>query len=146
MTDDQVQTYFPPVPGGLVDTARKRAAAEQEQAAQVSETGPGKVPPVTVKIREPDLFAAKTMAVAAGASAQAMPADPNRKRGVLHLVTASASLVVARDRSGADTGTGYTLQSADPPLELGHTREVWVSNPGGDLVQVSVLTESYETE
>lgn len=148
MSDEQEtqfdpEQYYPPVAGGMVDTARKQRAAAQAPADAAAKT---KMTPVTVKIREPDLFAAKTMTIAAGASAQAMPADPNRKRGVLNLLTASAAVTVARDRSGADTGTGYTMQSGNPPLEFGHTREVWLSNPGDATVQVSVMTESYESE
>lgn len=141
------ELHFPPKPGGLVDTARRQAeASANAQAAAAPVPTVRKVPPVTVKVREPDLFAAKTMNIAAGASALAMPADPNRKHGALNLLTASASVIVARDRSGADTGTGYTMQSGNPPLELGHSREVWLHNPGDAAVQVSVLTESYESE
>lgn len=137
------ELHFPPTPGGLVDTARRQAAATR---APEPDAGPLKVAPVTVKVRAADLFAAKTMTVGAGMSAQAMPADPNRKRGVLSLLTASAKVVVARDRASADTGTGYTVQSGDSALELGHTREAWLFNPGAAAVQVSVLTESYESE
>jgi hypothetical protein len=143
---EDAEAYFPPVPGGRVDTARKQAAARHDQAAAVPEAAPRKARPITVKVREPDMFGTKTITLAAGAISQAIPADPNRKRGMLNLITASASVVVARDRAGADTGTGYTLVSANPPLEIGHTREVWLSNPGGSAVQVSVLTESYSQE
>lgn len=138
------EQYFPPKPGGAVDTARKQAAAAQAAVPDVYV--PVKVPPVTVRLREPDLFAAKTVTVTAGASALAMPADPDRKRGVLNLVTASAQVTVARDRASADNGTGYVMESANPPLELGHRREVWLHNSGSSSVQVSVLTESYERE
>lgn len=140
------ERYFPPVAGGQVDTARKQKAAHAAQAASVPAPAKPKPKAITVKVREPDLFGAKTITLAAGQSTQAMPADVNRKRGVINLLTDSVKVLVARDRSAADTGTGYTLVSGQPPLELGHRREVWLNNPGSAAIQVSVLTESYETE
>lgn len=140
------ERYFPPVAGGQVDTVRKQEAAHTAQATSLLPAPKAKPKPITVKIREPDMFGAKTITLVAGQSAQAMPADPNRKRGVLNLLTDSAKVLVARDRSAADTGTGYVMVSGNPPLELGHRREVWLNNPGTSTIQVSVLTESYEKE
>lgn len=140
------EQYFPPRPGGLVDTARKQAAAAAAQAAVPEVYVPVKVPPVTVKNQGPGLFAPKTVTVAAGGSAMAMPADPHRTLGILNLTSASGSVVIARDRASADTGTGFTLLAGQAMVPLTHTREVWLHNPGTGTVQVSVLTESYESE
>lgn len=141
---------FQPRPGGLVATARKQRAAQETAAAQQAEHDaaprPRKTRPVTVKIRQPNLFGAKTMVIAAGASAMAMPADPNRKRGMLNLITSSATVLIARDRSSADSGTGFILQSGQPCMPIEHTREVWLNNPGGSAIQVSVFTESYDKD
>jgi len=148
---DNPEDLYPPRPGGLVDTARKTKAAQEsaarDQAEKDAAAKPRKTKPVTVKIRQPNLFGAKTINLAEGQSTMAMPADPNRKRGKLNLLTASASVLIARDRSSADMGSGYTLMSGQPPEEFEHTREVWVNNPSNSTsIQVSVYTESYDQE
>ena len=141
---------FQPRPGGLVEAARKQRAAQESAAAQKAEQDaaprPRKAHTVTVKIRQPNLFGAKTMTIAAGASAMAMPANPNRKRGKINLITSSATVLIARDRSSADSGTGYILQSGQPPETFEHTREVYLNNPGASAIQVSVFTESYDQD
>jgi len=141
---------FQPRPGGLVDTARKQRArqqsAAQAQAEKDAEPKPRKQRPIPVKIKQPDDWGARTITLAEGQSIQAMPADPNRKRGKVNLLTASASVLIAKDRSAADSGTGYTLQSGQPPEEFEHTREVWLNNPGASSIQVSVYTESYSRD
>lgn len=134
------EVYFPPRPGGFVDTARKQAAANQSPAAEPVTRSPR---PVTVKVPGPDLFAAKTITIAAGVSALAAPLDPDRNLIILNFISTAGSVIIARDRSGADTGTGFYLQAGQPMIPLTHTREVWLHNPGSQAVQVSVLTESY---
>lgn len=144
------EEQYPPRPGGMVDTMRKTRAAQQSaaqaQAGKEAAPRPLAVPVVTVKIRQPDLWGARTVTLAPGASVQAMPADPDRKRGKVNLLTAAAAVLIAKDRSAADSGTGYTLMSGQPPEELEHTREVWLSNPGAAAIQVSIFTESYSRE
>lgn len=139
--DFDAEELFPPRPGGMVETARRNAVS-----VTAAEITPPKVGPVTVKVNGPDMFAAKTITLAAGASALAMPADPGRAAGLVNMVSTAGQAVIARDRSAADTGTGYVLLAGQPPVPVAHTREVWLSNPGDASVQVSVLTESYSSE
>jgi len=133
----------PPVPGGLVDTARKLRARHEAQAAEAAPPPPRPNRPVVVRQQGPDNFGARTITIAAGTSVLAMPADPGRVLAIVNLVTTAAAVLIARDRAAADTGTGYLLESAAPALPLTHTREVWLNNPGGSSIQVSVLTEGY---
>ena len=152
-TTPDPETLYPPRPGGQVDAARRErarhlAAFHAQNAAQAAADAarPMKIRPVTVKTRQPDEWGARTLTLAAGTSAMAMPADPDRKRGKLNLLTAAASVLIAKDRSAADSGTGYTLMSGQPPEQLEHTREVWLSNPGAAAIQVSIYTETYSRE
>lgn len=134
----------PPVPGGLVDTARKLRARHEAAAAEAAEAPARRHGrPVVVRQQGPDNFGAKTITIAAGQSTLGMPADPGRVLAIVNLVTTASAVLIARDRASADSGTGYLLESAAPALPLTHTREVWLQNPGGSSVQVSVLTESY---
>lgn len=132
----------PPVPGGMVDTAR-RMRASHEAAARPPEVTARPHRPVVVRQQGPDNFGAKTITIGAGQSTLGMPADPGRVLAVVNLVTTSSAVLIANSRASADTGTGYLLESAAPAVPLTHTREVWLNNPGASAIQVSVMTEGY---
>jgi len=140
---------FPPRPGGLVDTARKRMAAQAAQAEQdkqaAEQVEERAVRAVKVAQVAPEVLAAQTLTIAAGGQAMILPGSPYRYRAVVSVVTAASTVILAKDSSQALGQAGFTLP-AGIVLPL-HTRaQVFAYNPGGSAVQVSVLAELYAPE
>lgn len=137
---------FPAKPGGLVDQARKRKAAEAAKAEQDAnaeqEIEERAYKAVKVALETPEVFNATSFNIAAGSYAMVLPADDFRDRAVVNLVTATATAVLAKDASNAAGQNGYTISTL-VPLEIRSRGQVWAYNPGADLIQVAVMSETY---
>lgn len=142
-----VEEVFPPRPGGMVDRHRKRRAAEEAAAAEARNAAEQIQEPsykaVKVAPESPEVFSAQAVTIAAGAAAMLLPASPYRYRAVISVNTAASTIVLAKDQSAALGQNGFTLATSTFPLPLMTRAQVWAFNPGGQAVQVSVLSESY---
>lgn len=104
MSDEQ----FPPAPGGMVDTARKAAAAQTELAT-TAETVDGPVPYSAVRVRTepPDLGTARTVTLgAANPVLRLLSQDPQRRTAVVIAIDADVYISGSRDAASAAAGTG----------------------------------------
>jgi hypothetical protein len=118
MSELSPEELFPPKPGGMVDTARKQAAAEAAQlagynAAVEGETGPSGQAYEAIRVRPqpPDTGIPRTITLSASYPvAQLLPADPQRRVAIVLAVDNDVYLTKAQgpaaDAAGAATSGG----------------------------------------
>lgn len=143
------EELFPPKPGGVVDKYRRRKAEEQAAAEEAEHEQERieqrSVKAVKVAAESPEVFSAITYTIAAGQFAAILPSSAYRFRAVVNVVTAAATVVLAKDASAALGQAGFTLATGIA-LPLYTRAQVYAFNPGGAPVQVSVLAELYAPE
>jgi hypothetical protein len=128
------EELFPPKPGGMVDTARKKAAADQDQA-EAAASAPAALPgkkPVLVRPEEPDLGTARTVTLsAANPFAQLLPRDPQRRSAVVLAVDADVWLSynqgTAEDLSGTSAAGSAFYLPAGIGIPVASRAQLWVS-------------------
>lgn len=149
------EELFPPVPGGMVDMARKRLAAEQEQLAGIEqEAGPpadGDV--VKVDVISPEVISARTFVVSTSLNPvlRVLGFDGNRKRATIMTldqpVVVSASLAGASDPQNASNAAGLPASGfvlpVNVPLVVQARGELYVAATSATATRVSVLAETY---
>jgi hypothetical protein len=148
--EQDVEELFPPKPGGLVDRHRKKVAAEkaaqkerEHEAEKIEERA---YQAVKTAQESPEIFSALTYTIAAGQYAMILPNSPYRYRATVNLVTAAASVVLAKDSGAALGGTGYIMSSGNPPMPVYARAQLWAYNNSDATIQVSVLAEIYAPE
>jgi len=155
-----VEELFPPVPGGLVDSARRDAAKRAEYAewakAQVADTDQplrGK-PAFRTELVAAPVAGAITVVVAAGGAvpfAQILGFDPNRKRAVI--ITIDEPVVISTSQAQAGTpenmvnaaglgAAGFVLPVYQQFITESAS-EVWVTATSSTATRVSAWTESF---
>lgn len=132
---------FLPVPGGMVDSARKASQATPAAAPQVEVEDQGYAA-IRVEPQSPDVFGARTMTIAPSVTMICLPHDLKRRRATIEVVTTGGTVILSQTQGNADGGVGYTL-SAGTQLVLQATGILYVNNPGGSTCQVAVLSELY---
>lgn len=144
-----IEDPYPPKPGGLVDKHRKRVAAEQaEVEGETQELERIEQPSyraVKVAPESPEVFAAITYTISAGATAPILPLNKYRYRATVMVITASGSVVLAKDNGNAISGVGFVLP-VNVPVVLFSRAQVYAFNNTQSSVQVSVMMESYAPE
>lgn len=144
-----VEELFPPRQGGLVDRARKRKADEEAKAREAENAAERieerSVKAVKVAQEMPEVFVAQVINIGAGQAQRILPSNPYRYRAVVNVVTASSTVIIAKDDAAAYGQNGFYL-AAGLNLPLNTRAQVWAYNPGDAVIQVSVLAESYSPE
>ena len=141
------EELFPPKPGGMVDTARKKAAADAGQAAAAAAlppAAPGKTP-VPVRPEEPDQGTARTVTLsAANLVAQLLPRDELRRGAVVLAIDADVWLSynqgTAEDLSGTSGAGSAFYLPAGIGIPVTSRAQLWVSpTTTAALSRVSVI-------
>jgi hypothetical protein len=136
---------FPAKPGGLVDQARKRMAAEAARAQEAENEAELVEQRAYKAVKTTEVFQAQTLTIAAGGWAPLLVDDPFRFRAVVCLLTAAATVVLAADQSNASGQHGFTL-TPGICLDIRTRGPLYAANPGGSVIQVSVMAEKYAPE
>jgi hypothetical protein len=129
------EELFPPKAGGMVDTARKRAQADQDQAAaslsgpEVEQSG---YQAVRVRPEPPDAGIARTVTLsAANPVAQLLPRDESRRSAVILAVDNdvwfSYNQGTATDLAGTSGAGSAFYLPAGIGIPVLNTAQVWVS-------------------
>lgn len=155
MADTDPEELFPPKPGGMIDTARKQAAAEQAQLAKLA--GPlgelaGAAVPGTgyeaIRVRDemPDTGTARTVTLsAANPYAQLLPRDLTRRRAIVLAVDSDVWISynegTAQDLSGTSGAGSAFYLPAGIGIPFESQAQLWVSpTTTATSSRVSVLT------
>jgi len=146
----EAEKLFPPKPGGMVTRFREEKA-QREEAARERENQDEKVEQpafksVKVTSLSPEVIATNVVQVPAGGQATILPYSPYRARATISIDTAASKVILAKDSSAALGGTGFTYQTAMPPLIVTSRAQLTGFNPGGAAIAVSVLSEMYAPE
>jgi hypothetical protein len=147
--EEIVEELFPPRPGGLVDRHRK-AQAEREAAQHERENAAEPVTEsaqkaVKVAVISPEIFIPITYTIAPGSITQILPRSVRRSRSLIQVITAAGTIVLSRDQGAALSGTGFTVLYGIP-VPLNTRAQVWAYNNTGSNVQVSVISELYDSD
>lgn len=149
---------FQPRKGGLVESARAKIQAEQEQLAghnAVQEVqAVRQVKPVATRENEPDAITAKTPIVQTGgafAVIQLLGYDKNRKRAVIvtldEPVVLANSLAQASDSRNGTNAAGLPTSGFVLPVNLEHVvfgaAAVYCAATSGTATRVSVWAETF---
>lgn len=129
-TEDE---QFPPRPGGMVDTARKTAAAPQDAADTVADdNGPVAYSAVRVRPEPPDAGTARTITLSAASPVQRLlPQDAQRRSAVILAVDSdvylSANQGAAEDAQGSTTATGVFYLPAGIAIPVNTQATLWAA-------------------
>ena len=151
------ETLFPPKPGGMVDTARKRAAAEASQLEQYNAQAGGDVIPsfqIPVQDQAADLARARTFSVATGNNnpiVELLGYDENRRNAVI--MTLDEPVVISFSQQAADdprnavnaaglSANGFVLP-VNVPLPLNTKSIIYCTALSGTATRVSVAAFSF---
>lgn len=125
MTGQSPEEMFPPKPGGMVDTARKQAQAEQSQLDALPETDPGDTgdfPAIRVRDEAAELARARTFSVSTANNnpiVELLGRDDNRRNAVI--MTLDQPVVISfsqqaaedpRNHSAGTTAVGAASQAS----------------------------------
>jgi hypothetical protein len=147
--EEKVNEAFPPKPGGLVDTFRKKAALAEARRDEIKNAAEPIEQPafkaVKVAQQQPEIFQAITYTIPAGGWAPILPASPYRSRATVLVITAAATCILAKTSGDAVSGTGFTLPVGVPYIAT--TRGmIYAGNNTSGVIQVSVSAELYAPE
>lgn len=147
---EDVEELFPPRPGGLIDRHRKKKAAEEaaeaEREHEAEQIEGRSYKAVKVAPESPEIISAVTYTIGPGQQAQILPNSPYRYRATINLVTASATVILAKDSGAALGQNGYVMASGNPPLAVYARAQLYAYNNTAANIQVSVLAEIYAPE
>jgi hypothetical protein len=148
---------FPPKPGGMVDTARKRAQAEQDQLAALNAAEPALVTgkmQVPVNDHAAELARARTFSVSTGNGnpiVELLGRDDNRRNAVIMTldepVVISFSQQAAEDPRNAVNAAGLSANGfvlpVNVPLPLNTRSVIYCTALSATATRVSVAAFSY---
>jgi hypothetical protein len=151
------EDLFPPKPGGMVDTARKRAAAEASQLQALTEAEPTPVKPrndVPVNDRAAELARARTFSVSttgANPIAELLGRDDNRRNAVVMTldepVVISFSQQAAEDPRNAVNAAGLSANGfvlpVNVPVPLNTRSVIYCTATSSTPTRVSVAAFLY---
>jgi len=100
---------------------------------------------VKVAPESPEVVSAITYTIASGGFAMILPNSPYRYRATGLVVTATSTVVLAKDSGQALGQAGFVLPSA-VPLPVYSRAQLWAYNNSASAVQVSVIAELYAPE
>lgn len=139
------ETLFPPVAGGMVDTARKRAQAEADQleALAAQPEPPGVNHPIPITDQAADLARARTFSVATGGAnpiVELLGQDLNRRSAVVMTldepVVISFSQQASEDPRNAVNAAGLSANGFVLPVN------VPVTLPTRSIIYCTALSSS----
>lgn len=147
--EEEAEHFFKPKAGGLVDRFRQEEArlraAEQEKLHIDERVEERSYKAVKVAIQSPEVLSAGTISIAAGDAVLVLPLSPYRYRCCLQVVTATQSLILAKDKGAAISANGFVLSAGY--LLYTHTRaQLWAFNDTTSIVQISFMSELYAPE
>jgi hypothetical protein len=151
LPDNLAETLFPPRPGGMVDTARKRAQAESDQLDAYNDQAGAPVAAtaytaVRVRPEAADTGVIRTITLSSQYPvARLLPADPGRRTAVIlaidNDVYVTGSQGLANDVSGSATATQVGYFPAGIGLPIDNQAEWWVAaTTTATLTRVTVIT------
>jgi hypothetical protein len=147
--EEVIEEAFPPKAGGLVDRARKRAAkeeAEKQEYLNVAErVEQASYKAVKTAQESPEGFSAITFTIPPGGNAPILPLSKYRYRATVFVITAGATVILAKDSGAAVSGVGFTLPYGFP-VPFMTRAQVYAYNNTAGIVQVSVAAEIYAPE
>jgi hypothetical protein len=130
------EELFPPVRGGMVDTARQQAMAEHQQAERaipLTREDPGEYAAIRVRDDAPDLGTARTIVLSsANPSQQLLPRDDQRRSAIIVAVDNAVwwgfNEGPVQDLTGVSSGggNGFYLPSGTC-IPILSTAPVWVA-------------------
>lgn len=154
MTEMSPEELFPPKPGGMVDTARRQQAAEQDQLARyetilAGEAGPDGHAYAAIRVRPeaPDSGTARTVTLSpAYQVARLLPADPQRRGAVVLAVDNDVYLTqsegLARDVAGGSSALQAFYLPAGIGIPIANQGQYWVAaTTAATSSRVSVLID-----
>jgi len=140
---------FHPRPGGMVERHRQqraaREAAKQEALNESERIEEHTIKTVKVTVLSPEVVSAITITIAAGQYAQILPNSPYRYRATILVVTAAATVILAKDSSAA-LGQQGALWPAGTSLSVYSRAQLYAFNNTGAPLQVSVIAEIHAPE
>jgi len=151
MTDVlDAEVLFPPKPGGMVDTARKRAQAEADQLEQYNAQAGAPVPAsdytaVRVRPEAADTGVARTVTLSPNYQvARLLAADPGRRSAVILAVDNDVYITGSQDLANGAAGGTSATQVFYLPAGIGipfdNQGEYWVAaTTSATSSRVSVL-------
>lgn len=133
-----VEELFPPKPGGMVDTARKKAQADADQLQAYNDSQAGApveasaYTAVRVRPESADTGVVRTITLSSAYPvARLLPADPGRRSAVIlaidNDVYVTGSQGLANDVSGSATATQVGYFPAGIGLPIDNQAEWWVA-------------------
>ena len=151
----ELDEQFPPRPGGMVDSARKAAAAAQAVPAAEAEFDGSTYDPVRVQLRVPEIASASTIVIATAAgyhSVQRLVGEDGQ-RGRAVVMTLDEPVIVCFSRVAADDprnavnaaglpAGGFVLP-VNVPLPLETAAEIWVAATSATPTRVSFIRQSF---
>jgi hypothetical protein len=156
MTDMSPEELFPPVAGGMVDTARKQRAAGQEQLAALPEPDALPVLKIAVPVRQQaaELARARTFSVSTANNnpiAELLGRDDNRRNAVIitldEPVVISFSQQAAEDPRNAANAAGLSANGGvlpvGVPLPVDYRGVIYCTATSSTATRVSVWAFSY---
>lgn len=151
-TDEQ----FPPRPGGLVDSARKAAAAPPAAQADTAQEFDGShYDPIRTQLRVPEIASASTVVVSttAGAKPVARILGEDGQRYKAIVMTLDQPVIVCFSRIAADDSRNAVNAAGLPaggfvlpvniPLPLDTSAEVFVAATSSTATRVSFIRQSF---
>lgn len=159
----ETDELYPPKSGGMVDTARKQAAAAADVAGTAPETDfdGGTFSPVRVQLRVPEVASSGTIVVATAAGyhnvQRLVGTDGQRSRVIV--MTLDQPVIICFSRIAADDSRnavnaaglpagGFVLLAPSAttpavPLPLDTVSEVWVAATSSTPTRVSFIRQSF---
>jgi hypothetical protein len=155
MQEVDPETLFPPKPGGMVDQARQKAAADASQLASAPAPAPAPFrSEVAVNDRAGELARARTFSVSTGNNnpiVELLGRDENRRNAVV--MTLDEAVVISFSQTAADdprnaanaaglSANGFVLP-VNVPLPLNTQSNIYCTALSGTATRVSVCAFSY---
>jgi hypothetical protein len=155
--DTDPETLFPPKAGGMVDTARKKAQAESDQAAALDAAPAADVSrrrDVPVTDRAAELARARTFSVSTANSnpiVELLGQDVNRRYAVI--MTLDEPVVISFSQTSAEdprnavnaaglSANGFTIP-VNCPVPVNSTSVIYCTATSSTATRVSVMAFSY---
>ena len=147
---EAVEHVFMPKPGGMIDSWHKerarREAAQREAENAAEKVQEGAAYAVKVTQLQPEITAVNIVTIAPGGNAMLLPNGPYRYRASIAVITATSTVLLAKDQNQATGGIGFPQTTTNPPFITNSRAQLWGSNPGGATIQVAILAELYAAE